>query len=420
MEFSKIKSLFGSVSIYLLSNLLNASLPFLLLPFLTKSMDASSYGIFVMFQLGCVFVSSFCGLNSHASVARKFVDFKRINLAIYIANTILILAVSSLLVYISMYYFDSFVEKITFIPIEWHIFIVINSVAQFIIQLLLSIWQMQGSSIKYGTFQISQTLLNFGFTIYLVVFLEMSWQGAIIGQVSSFVIASLVSLYVLIGNGMIVIRFRLKYFKDAIKFGIPLIPHTVGATLISMTDRFMIANYIGINDMAIYNIGFQFAMIIALLQNSFNLAWVPWVFNSLKSNNKAYNLNIVKITYLYSFVMLMFVVILSLISPYVISYFIGDQFEGASKFIFWIGLGYAFNGMYKMVSVYIFYHEKTHLLAYITFMTAILNLFLVYFGIGIGGAIGASIATCFAFFISFLFTWLLTTRFQQMPWNMRV
>ena len=73
-------------------------------------------------------------------------------------------------------------------------------------------------------------------------------------------------------------------------------------------------------------------------------------------------------------------------------------------------MGYAFNGMYKMVGVYIFYAQKTSYLALTTFFAAIVNIIISYYLIKANGAIGAAQATTIAFLLVFLFDWILSNK----------
>ncbi|NLK71578.1 MAG: flippase, partial [Clostridiales bacterium] len=85
----------------------------------------------------------------------------------------------------------------------------------------------------------------------------------------------------------------------------------------------------------------------------------------------------------------------------------------------WIALSYAFDGMYKMVVNYIFYAQKTYILAWITFLAAGINIILNYLLIKINGAIGAAQATTATFALQFLLTWFLSSRVYKMPWILK-
>jgi len=177
----------------------------------------------------------------------------------------------------------------------------------------------------------------------------------------------------------------------------------------------MLTHFIGIETNGIYTVGFMVGQIIGLLQNSFNQAWVPWVFKSLKDGNSLIKVRIVKYTYIYFLLILILVVILWLFSPLIYT-IIGSSFYDGIAIVFWIALGFAFNGMYKMVSVYFFYKERTGVLGALTFSTAILNIILNFLFIPRYGFEGAAYATMISMFVQFIVTWLISSRIIKMPW----
>ena len=107
---------------------------------------------------------------------------------------------------------------------------------------------------------------------------------------------------------------------------------------------------------------------------------------------------------------------LVLLTPLIFAYLIGEEFKDASVFVFWIGLGFAINGMYKMVVSFLFYSENTGLIGMSTLFTAIINVALNYVLIMQYGSIGAAYATALAFFIQFVVIWVVSNRKYPMPW----
>lgn len=204
--------------------------------------------------------------------------------------------------------------------------------------------------------------------------------------------------------------------RQALKFGVPLIPHAFSGFLMTMTDRILITNMVGISATGIYSVGNQVGMIIGLLAASFNTAYVPWLFQRLKQNNEEVKRKIVLLTYSYYAAILVGALLLSLGAPLAMRFFVGASFAGATEYIVWFALANAFNGMYLMVTNYIFFTEKTHLLAVVTFVTAALNLPLTYCLIKNYGAIGAAQATSLTFVVKFISTWWLSSRTYKMPW----
>lgn len=184
-----------------------------------------------------------------------------------------------------------------------------------------------------------------------------------------------------------------------------------------MTDRIFITNMVDISETGMYAVGYQFAMVINMLCGSFNQAWVPWLYAKLKDGRD--EVTIVKITYIYFVMVVIFALGLTWIAPLVMRFYVGESFSGAHRFVLWIAIGYAFNGMYKMLTTYIFFVQKTYILAWITFFTAIVNVAANYLFINYEGAIGAAKATALSFFISFVLTWILAAKVYKMPWSLK-
>ena len=248
----------------------------------------------------------------------------------------------------------------------------------------------------------------------------MGWQGRVLPQVVVAVLFGLVAFYLLYKNGFIVQFSIVKEYKvKALTFSTPLIFHTLGGSIIGFSDRFFILIMLGLDNVGIYSVAYQIGMVIALVQNSFNQAWVPYFFEKLKENKLSEKVKIVKITYLYFAFMLLLAWIFYLVTPIIYTYFIGDAFNAGESVVLWVLLGYAFQGMYKMVVNYLFFLKKTNTIAYCTIFTMILNLGLNYFLIKINGINGAAQATLISFLALFIIVFITSKRNFEMPWGFK-
>ena len=245
-----------------------------------------------------------------------------------------------------------------------------------------------------------------------------TWEGRVTGQLVAAVLFGIYSLYYLFKLSEYKISPDKKSITTLVRFGLPLVPHELGAFVIAYSDRLFIMNMIGAEATGLYSVGYQIGMVIGLLQNSFNQAWVPWFFEMLTHGRYREKLNIVRITYIYYLAILILVLGVMIILPFVFV-FLGNDFASASEFVLWISLGFAFNGMYKMVVNYLFYTKNTYIVGAITTLTAILNLVLNYFFISKYGAIGSAYATALAFFVQFILTWIISIRLYNMPWLLK-
>jgi O-antigen/teichoic acid export membrane protein len=412
-------SLFRSASVYTLTQAINSAIPFFLMPILTRYLTPTDYGIVAMFGVLLSFVAPFTGLSIHGAIARQYYDRDEIDMPSYVTNCLLILVSSTIIVGVIFYFLAEPISRISSFPMKWMWAVITVSAAQFINQINLTLWQVQVKPVPYGIYQIAQTIINLGFTLWFVVGLGMDWQGRIQAQVIAFGAFAVFGLFLLYHNGWIRIKVDKEYIKNALNFGVPLIPHALSGTIKTMVDRVMITSMVSVASTGLYSVGFQIGMIIGILEDSFNKAYVPWLYERLKRDQYSEKIMIVKLTYAYFVGIICLALALGAIAPWFLSFFVGPQFAGSSQFVLWIAVGFAFNGMYKMVVNYIFYMRKTYILAWVTFSTAIVSIVINYFAIKYLGAIGAAYTYALVGFITFLLVWLLSSRVYPMPWNLR-
>lgn len=408
--------LFRSSGIYTITSLINASIPFLLIPLLTRRLNAEEYGILSMTTIVLNILTPLVGFSSTGAINRKFFDCDNKNFSRYVGNAFYILLISALILFIGSYLFGPIVSEYTKIPIIWVNAIIIIAIAQFVNLLLLTILQASEKPIKFGVFQVAQSFLNLTLTIIFIYSLNYNWEGRIISQICATGLFSLIAFYILSKSGYLKFEYNFDDIKEILKFGVPLIPHTLGGLLIAFTDRILIANLINISETGVYTLSYQLGSVIGILSSSFINAYVPWLYNSLKVNDYNFKLKIVKYTYIYFLVLLIAALIFILTISLGLNYIVGKGYENAYSYSIWIILGYVFNGMYLMIAGFIFYAKKTGLLAIVTILISLFNIPICYFMLLKYGTIGASFSMTIVYFISFVMTWMLSNSILPMPW----
>lgn len=398
--------------------MLNAAIPFFLIPILTKNLLPADYGTMAMFLVLVGLLSPFVGANIHGAVVRTYYDSDKYNFKKYVFNCLLILAFSAVISGILLNVASDVVHKYSGFPKSWLNAVIIYSFFQFTGLLLLSIWQAKNKAIKYGSFVVFRTIFDLGISIFLVVCLSYGWEGRVIGQLVAISATGIFVVVVLLKSNMLQPKFDWNYIKDALRFGIPLIPHALGVILFTMTDRIFITNMLGLKATGIYFVAYQVGMVIYIFSDAFNKAWVPWFYEKLKTNLFKDKIKIIKITYLYFIAICILSYLLFLVTPFIFDLFIGRAYSEASDYVIWFIIGFTFNGMYKIVCNYIFYERRTKIIGSITFIAGVLNIILNFLLIPIHGLAGAAQASAFCFFLSFMLTWISSAKIYKMPWNL--
>jgi O-antigen/teichoic acid export membrane protein len=403
-------------ALYSIFNVLNAAIPFLLIPFLSRSLTPLEYGIITLYTTSISFLMPFISMNLQGAITNKFYSKDPINISEYIGNAVLILLTTVATGIFIVNLFSIEIEAFIKFPSNWLWSIIVVCGAQTLIQICLVNWQVEGKIFSFGLFQLSFSLINFSLTLYLIYYQNLKWEGRIISHTLISSIWGIFAFVLLFLRKRVNFSFNKLYIKNALNFGVPLIPHALGGFLIAMTDKVLIANMIGVEATGLYGVGFQVGSVLSIITSAFNLAYVPWLFSNLKEDNVQKKQKIVRFTYLYFLILILFVVFSAGILPFINAFFLGEKFIESYSISVWILVGFAFNGMYLMVTNYIFYVEKTQYLGITTLIVGILNVYLCYFMINKIGIVGGAISTCIAYFSSFIITWYLSNLVCPMPW----
>jgi O-antigen/teichoic acid export membrane protein len=410
-------SLLKSSGIYTVTSIISSSIPFLLIPLLTRVFSPQDYGIVSMAMIIINIITPLVGISSNGAIHRKyFEEDKSIDFSRYVGNVFIILFISFLFFFVILTLFGKYISKYTLVPYSYLILILLIAVLQFITTILLTIWQVKIKPLKFGILQILQSLINIGFTFLFIYVYNFGWESRILGQLVSVFTTALISVIIITRLKYVKIKYNRKDILDILKFSLPLIPHTLGSLTIGFTDRILITNLIGVTETGVYTVAFQIGSVLGLVNSAFINAYVPWLYAKLNLNDYQVKLKIVKFTYIYFLALILIVLFSVYLLPTILSFLVGKSFQNANNYILWIILGYAFNGMYLMVCGFIFYVKKTKILSIVTLFTAIINIPLCYYFLIEFGTVGASISMTLIYFISFISTWYFSSKVYKMPW----
>ena len=408
--------LFGHAAIYTLSNFAVAGVPFLLLPVLTRVLDPAAYGVVAMFSLVVAFMSVGVGLNVHGAITVRYFDRSSFDIPKYVSTALVILAVSTSLMLALVFITGTRIAEITSIPKQWLYAAVLVAFLQFLVQIVLALWQASKKPIKYGALRITHAFLDAIGSIILVLVLALSWQGRLSGMLVAWLCAAIIAVYFMVREGWVARSIDPTYGKDALNYGVPLVPHAVGGLLLGMADRFMVNNILDVSSTGIYVVAVQLGLILGMLADSFNKAFAPWLMEKLSDVDDESQKKIVIFTYIYFLVIIALAAFGALVAPYVLPYIVGPQFQTAGPLLIFILLGNAFIGMYYMVTNYIFYSRRTGLLSVLTISVGVMTVALSWFLINAYGIQGAAIGFLVGQASLFFGAWILSNYCVPMPW----
>ncbi|MEK6152837.1 oligosaccharide flippase family protein [Flavobacteriaceae bacterium 3-367] len=405
--------------IYLSSSIINKSIPFFLLPILTNYLSPKEYGLLSIFLIVVTFYSAFIGMNININVSKNFFKCSKKELSIIIGNILFILFFSFILFFIVTLIGSIYIDTVFSIPKKWILIIPLISYMFMVNTLNLTILRNEEKALTFGIFEIVNTATTMSITILLLVCYKFGWQSQVIGILVSYFIFYIVSYIHMYRRGYITFKINSKTAKDILKTSLPLIPHVLGGIVITVSDRLFIEHMINLEVVGIYSVGYTFGLVVILFTDAFIKAWSPWFYKNLVNPTDKKKRQIVKYTYAYIAAIFLLSILISLAAEFLLPYVVDERYVGAKIYIFWIALGYAIHGIYKIFYPYLVHINKTAFLGFSSVFAAVLNLIFNYVLIDSFGAIGAAYATILAFIASSLLVFSYQNRNYPMPWNLK-
>lgn len=382
-----------------------ALLPLLLLPVITSHISASGYGVYVTYVLICKVMCSIVSLGYIECLAREFSCQSTVVFSKYYTNALYNVTVWSLAVFIIICVLSINLSYNMDIPNALIPAICIIAYFQYIINSVLSIFQMSSRPALFGAVKMALFLLEYGMVILLICFKDISHFDLIYAYLLSHITVVSACVYFLFKRKLVQLDTKPRLFDPNLRASLPLVPHEIGGLILSFSDRFMINHFIGTAAVAIYAIGYQFGQVVSLVDTAVNKAWIPWLYKELQKSNIAKK-RIVWSCLAYVFALIVFSLFVSYLSSYVIDAFYPSEYEQSREVVIYIAFAFVIFGIYKVFAGFLFFYKKTAFLGLATVVTVFINVLLSAHLVPAYGIVGAAYSTLISFSSLCLFVFI--------------
>ena len=187
-----------------------------------------------------------------------------------------------------------------------------------------------------------------------------------------------------------------KFWKFALKFNIPLVPHYLSEILLSQSDRIMISQLVSYTAAANYTVAYSIVTMLQLIMNAVSASFIPWAYEKIK-HGLFDDIRKLSITLMLGISSLM--LILMLLAPEIIYVFAGSDYISSIYVVPPLTMSVFFLFLYEMFSLAEFYYGKTVFVMFASIVAAGLNVLLNFIMIPIFGYYAAGYTTLICYFI---------------------
>lgn len=383
--------------IYAVGQILSKALSFVLLPIYTRQLGSNGYGQLALADTVLDFVSAFiiCGINSgYNRFYREYDKDQKNILKSTVINFALIIAFFSMIFAII---FGKSVSNIIFKfnnSYEVIILVILRSITVQFVALLMCDYTLNYRATFSVLVNIIILILNIGFSLLFIIYKK---QG-IIGVYKSYIYSNAIILVYLLAISLRSYKpvIDKEMLKKMLKFSGGYIPASIASTILTLSDRYFLANYKNYSDTGIYSIGYKFGMLIEpLFVLPFKYIFAPYKFQVWRDRDAQEKLNNMFIKY--HFIGCFFILLISFYCKSIIIIFTSKEYLLAYKLVPIIALSYFLYEMNSFYSLGIEIKNKTYLESYILIFGGIVNIILNILLIPRYSMYGATISTIISY-----------------------
>lgn len=190
--------------------------------------------------------------------------------------------------------------------------------------------------------------------------------------------------------------FCAKFWKHAVLFNIPLIPHYMSQTVLNSADRIMIRDMVGDNEAGIYSLAYSVSSIMVLFNQALMQTLNPWIYQKIKAKKIQ---DIEGVGYISLIIVAVSNLALILLAPEVIAVFAPESYYDAVWTVPPVAMSVFFMYSYDLFTKFAFYFDKTKLIMAASVISAVFNVLLNYIFINLYGYIAAGYTTLVCYMI---------------------
>ena len=394
---------------FVVSNVVLKGISFITTPIFTRLLDATDYGISSVFITWEGVISIFATLSLAGGVYNvamtKFEDDVNTVTSSFIGLT----AVSSILVY-TICFFISILIPSLFELNNWY----------------LGFMWLQTFTNAATTFW----LMRKRFTYDYKKVIAYTFSNAILSPVVAIIAVKLVvnnkAFAKVIGSGLwgimiglaimlLIIKkgkklYHKKYWKYALKFNVPLLPHYLSQVMLNSADKLMLNGLVNAASAGLYSIAHSITGVVSIITQSINSSLIPYTLQTIKKGTvkKLYNVILGCST--------LVAVICELIVLFAregILIFATPEYMDAVWFVAPLAFTVQVSFVTGLVGNIIFYYEKTKEMSIATMICAASNIVLNYAGIKLFGQYAVGYATLITSFIHFFIYYFVAKKYEK-------
>ncbi len=391
---SNLTRLFRQSFAYGTADVLAQGINFLLVPLFLAFLTPADYGALALLLLLSTLLKILFRLGLDSGFMRIFYDLKEDQRARFAGTVALFSAAFASTAFALVWIFSAQVSGALFQNQEgvlWVRLVAADLLASSFVFVPFALLRIEGKASLFSTYSLIRHAAN---TVLKVILVMMGF--GVSGALISDVVGSLLLALLLFGElkSRASIAFDWAPLRDALRFGLPKVPHGVLVQTLNLSDRRILDSFVSLAEVGVYQVGNSFGAAMKFPLSAFEPAFQPFVFENARKAGGAREIALVATR-----MSIVFVVValgLALTLPDVLRLMARNEaYHHAAPIIPVLVLAFLFQGFFLLASVGIAIAKEARYYPMITAAAAALNIGLNLWLIphfGIMAAAGSTVA----------------------------
>jgi O-antigen/teichoic acid export membrane protein len=387
---------------YLTGSVIASGTALLMMKYYTFVFTPAEFGILAMYLILFKYITSLVSLNLDSGSTRFYFDYRETRRDEYLSTMFwFITGIAIVVLILGLIFMNQISNWIS--PNSEIIYLVtlFTGVGAVYVSYLTRILYNEQKSTSVLKHTVFQTFINHASS---VLFISVFHTG-IFGRMSGQGLGYILNIFTLIREFSkenlfkIKLTFNKAMAKETFMLALPSMISMLLGVVFIYADRFFLKHYLGDSAVGIYTLGYMLGQGLSMVYEAISQAILPKVYRDMNTDYEKAKDELEHFSYRYYIGLVIITILISTLSPIIVSVFSNDNYSEAASVMPFIMAGFMMGGFYKIPSLVLGFHKVVWFYPFLAIFAFGTNALLNWWLIPIYGMVGSAFASFIGLFI---------------------
>lgn len=425
LSFDSIKRFIGrslvkETFVYTATDAFGKAIGFLLLPIVSFYLPPEEMGIATNFSVLTTIVNLIAGQAIVNSLPYFFYEQNKEQNRQLVSNLFFICFTTCALLGVVAFFSSQIIESYLKLNTYVQVLAIFTVIANLVVNTGLILIRLENQAVSFAKFGVFQVLIHLLAVVLFVIGLRLGGVGKILAEAGVAIFMAFLHMGAMIRKGYIHISLNYPTIKRLLKFGIPLLPHSLSFWFKGGMDKVFITTYCGLAMNGIFSMALTVTSLYTIVTHAFFNAYTPYLQKKLSTmtteTEKEVKYKVVKMSYLLIGCFFLMALLAIFAGWLILNYVVDEKYKESFRFLPGLILGLYIYAIYSFSIQFVYKKKKTFALGCITFTGSLIQMGFSFMFIKNFGAIGAVYSSVLGTFIISVSVFILSYVVYPMPW----